>query len=90
MIKAKRLDSEEVEETAVEVGVPDTEIGQRSQLVDLVHARYPDAEFRSFANEAASFLAHKVLIVAVYQRSTKDANGDGTAESDSQQQLFAA
>jgi hypothetical protein len=87
VITAKRLDSEEAEEAAVEVKVPETEVGQQAQLIELVHARYPDAEFRSFANEAASFLAHKVLVVAVYRRSTKN---QAAAVDDSQQRLFAA
>ncbi len=90
VITAKRLDSEEAEEAAVEVEVPRSEAGQRAQLTDLVHARYPEAEFRSFANEAASFLAHKVLVVAVYRRSS-DPSGEIVPSGDeTQQQLFAA
>jgi hypothetical protein len=91
VIAAKRLDSDEVEEMAFEVDVPAGELGQRTQLADLVHARYPEAEFRSFADEAASFLAHKVLIVAFYRRSGEGGRAAPPPEDDSrQQQLFAA
>jgi hypothetical protein len=90
VITAKRLDAEEVEEFAVEVEVPETEAGQRTQLVDLVRSRYPEAEFRSFADEAASFLAHKLLVVAAYRRSARAARPVPGADDGSQQQLFAA
>lgn len=90
VITAKRLDAEEGEEHVVEVEVPPTEAGQRAQLVELVHARYPEAEFRSFADEAASFLAHKLLVVAVYRRSEGPSALDRPVVDDSQQQLFAA
>lgn len=91
LITAKRLDAQEREETAVEVDVPQTEAGQQTQLIELVQARYPEAEFRSFADEAASFLAHKLLVVAVYQRSGKSPGEDAAPPDDeSQQQLFAA
>jgi hypothetical protein len=90
VITAKRLDSDEVEEATLEVDIPDSELGHRTQLVSLVHGRYPEAEFRSFANEAASFLAHKVLIVAGYRRAGEDRRVARPAEDDSQQQLFAA
>jgi len=87
VIDAKRVDSDEVAETTVEVVVPDSELGQRRQLTDLVHALYPDAEFRSFANEAASFLDYKLLIVAVYRRTPDDSRE--IVEDDSQQRLFS-
>ena len=70
--------------------IPDTELGQRAQLTDLVHARYPDAEFRSFADKAASFLAHKLLVVAVYRRSGAGDWLEHASDDDAQEQLFAA
>jgi len=66
-ITAKRVDSDAAEEIRIELNAPDTDLGKRTQLTDLVAERYPDAELRSFANDAASFLAPKVLIVAVYE-----------------------
>jgi hypothetical protein len=91
LITAKRLDADEREQIAVEVDAPGSEAEQRTQLIELVRARYPDAEFRSFANEAASFLAHKLLVVAVYRRSTERVAEDNPEPDDgSQQQLFAA
>lgn len=90
VLRAKRLDSEDVEETIVGVDVPSTESAQRNQLTELVHARYPGAEFRSFANDAASFLAPKVLVVAVYHRSTPIPANTTRRADITQQQLFAA
>lgn len=94
VIRAKRLDADESQEVAIEVEIPATEAGQRAQLTEMVHARYPEAEFRSFADDAASFLAHKVLIVAVYCRSTREKDPGRGIEDDPprlpQQQLFAA
>lgn len=69
VITAKRLDADEREEVVVEVEIPAAEAERRRQLIDLVHERYPDAEFRSFANDAASFLAFKVMVVAVYRKN---------------------
>jgi len=90
VITAKRLDSEDAEEVALEVQMPQTERAQQAQLIDLVHARYPTAEFRSFANEAASFLAHKVLVVAVYRRSADSPSAVPPVDDETQQRLFAA
>lgn len=91
VITAKRLDAPERKQTVVEVDIPHSESAQQALLVDLVRTRYPDAEFRSFADEAASFLAHKLLVVAVYRRETELGGGDDVAHGDeSQQQLFAA
>lgn len=71
--------------------MPSSDAGQQAQLIELVHGHYPEAEFRSFANEAASFLAHKLLVVAVYRRVAESPDGDeAVADDESQQQLFAA
>lgn len=90
VINAKRLDSDEAVETTVAIEIPRSEVGQRAQLSELIGDLYPDAEFRSFANDAATFLDHKVLIVAVYQRAGREEDADDAEEDDSQQQLFAA
>lgn len=87
LITAKRLDSDEAFETTAEIDPPGSESAVRAQLDRLVRASYPDAEFRSFAGGAATYLAPKLLVVAVYH-STRS-GGDGDSE-DSQQQLFAA
>lgn len=91
LITAKRLDADEQELTTIDVDVPRSEAGQQAQLIDLVRELYPDAEFRSFGDEAASFLAHKLLVVAVYQRSPESPEAQPPpVDGDSQQQLFAA
>jgi 23S rRNA G2445 N2-methylase RlmL len=86
VIKAKRVDSDEVVEMVLEIAISNTPIGQRMQLTDAVHSLYPNAEFRSFANEAASFLDHKLLIVATYRRGP--AEGRGGQTEDAQQSLL--
>ena len=90
MITAKRLDSDEAVETTVTVETPSSELGRQAQLSDLVRDLYPEAEFRSFANDAATFLDHKVLVVAVYRGSREGSDALDAEEDDSQQQLFAA
>jgi hypothetical protein len=90
VITAKRLDSDEAVETMVAVEAPSSEIGKRAQLAELVGDLYPNAEFRSFANDAATFLDHKVLVVAIYQRAEKGSDAEDAEGDDSQQQLFAA
>lgn len=89
VITAKRLDAPEKKQTTIEADLPHSEAAQQALLVELVRARYPDAEFRSFADEAASFLAHKLLVVAVYRRGPDSAHRRDLAESGSQEQLFA-
>jgi hypothetical protein len=69
-IKASRVDSEETTFTTLDVMRPDSELGRRHQLTDLVRDLYPDAEPRSFDGEVASFLAQKLLIVARYRRGS--------------------
>ncbi len=88
-ITAKRLDSDETIETVAKIEAPSSELALRKQLTDLVAPLYPGAEFRSFANGAATYLGSKLLVVAVYRPS------DGAAKTvpggdDEQQQLFAA
>jgi len=51
LIAAKRLDADERERTAIEVDKPRSEAGQQAQLIELVHARYPEAEFRSYVRD---------------------------------------
>lgn len=87
VITAKGLDSDEVSETVKRVQGPRSEAELRTQLVTVVRSLYPEAELRSCAGEAASFLAPKLVIVAVYR--THDNQEDArTGEDDSQQQLF--
>lgn len=61
----------------------------RAQVSECVRALYPEAELRSFANGAATYLAPKLLIVAVYRLAPGP--GEGVGDDDGQQQqLFAA
>lgn len=66
-VTAKRVDSDETSETAVEVPPVSTEEAIRHQIGTVVSSLYPEAEFRSYANAVASYLAPKLLIVAVYR-----------------------
>ena len=88
VIDAKRVDAGEVTKTTLEVKIPETELGQRYQLTDLVHELYPEAEFRSFGGDAASFLAPKLLIVATYRRAP--VSDRGSEKPDTQPRLFEA
>jgi hypothetical protein len=89
VITAKELDSDKVIETVEQMGGPVSEAARRTQLSAAVRSLYPQAELRSYANDAATFLARKLLIVAVYRPA--DAQEDDEAgDDDSQQQLFAA
>lgn len=90
VINAKRLDSSDAVKTTVAVEAPASDGGKQAQLSELVADLYPSAEFRSFANDAATFLDHKVLIVAIYRLVGKGRSAEDADEDDSQQQLFAA
>jgi hypothetical protein len=88
VVTAKRLDSDETVEAAHEV--PPASAGAiRSQLAAAVSSLYPEAEFRSYADGAATYLAPKLLIVAVYRPGEK-ADAPVEEDEDTQQQLFAA
>jgi hypothetical protein len=89
-ITGKSLDSDEIVESIFRLGHCTSASGLKSQIVDLVRDLYPNAELRSFADGAATFLAPKLLIVAVYRLAerTDDVQDDG--DDDEQQQLFAA
>ncbi|HKF82111.1 MAG TPA: hypothetical protein VKB23_04030 [Solirubrobacterales bacterium] len=89
VVSAKRLDSDETEETAQEVPPMSSDAVVRTRLADTVSSLYPSAEFRSFSGAAATFLAPKLLIVAVY-RPGGSPSAPPDAGGDSQQQLFAA
>lgn len=89
MITAKSLDSDEVVESVVEMRRPRSAMGLQSELTDLVRGLYPGSEFRSFADGAATFLAPKLLIVAVY-RLAEEPDARRNDDDDEQQQLFAA
>jgi hypothetical protein len=63
--------------------------GFEAGSVRVVSAFYPEAEFRSYAATAATYLAPKLLIVAVYcPRDGREAPVE--KDGDTQQQLFAA
>lgn len=86
VVEAKRVDAEESTETTHGVVIPDSDLGKRYQLTDLVHSLYPDAEFRSYGCDVASFLAPKLLIVAKYRRAPGRIGID--EEDDRQATLF--
>lgn len=90
VVTAKRLDSDEVIESVTKVETPGSELEMRKQLADLVGSLYPSAEFRSFANHAATYLAPKLLVVAVYRLSGRRDDLAGEDDDAQQQQLFAA
>jgi len=91
-ITARHLGTPDRDESIVEADARRGESGRKALLIDLVRARYPEAEFRSYANNAASFLAPKLLIVAAYRDSREpEAVSPAAPVADHRQQnLFAA
>jgi len=62
----------------------------RAQISECVQSLYPQAELRSFADGAATYLAPKLLIVAIYRLGDKQHDRGGDEDEGHQQQLFAA
>lgn len=89
VVTAKSLDSDEVVESVVGMRRHQSTPALQSELIDLVRGLYPGSEFRSFADGAATFLAPKLLIVAVY-RLAEEPDARRNDDDDDQQQLFAA
>lgn len=89
VLTAKRLDSDEVTEATHEVDPIRSEVAVRDRLGAVVSSFYPEAEFRSYASGAATYLAPKLLIVAVY-RPGEHTDVQVGKDDDTQQQLFAA
>jgi hypothetical protein len=91
-ISARHLGTPDRDEAVVEADARRGESGRKALLIDLVRARYPEAEFRSYANSAASFLAPKLLIVAAYRdsREPEAASPAAPVADHRQQNLFAA
>jgi hypothetical protein len=89
-ITAKSLDSDEVVETIRKVEPASSDLAVRRQLSDLVRSLDPEAELRSFADGAASYLAPKLLIVAIYRLVDGRDDKEGDEDDGQQQQLFAA
>jgi len=91
-ISARHLGTPDRDEAVVEADARRGELERKALLIDLVQARYPEAEFRSYANSAASFLAPKLLIVAAYRdaREPEAASSAAPVADHRQQNLFAA
>lgn len=91
-ISARHLGTPDRDETVVEADARRGESGRKALLIELVRARYPEAELRSYANSAASFLAPKLLIVAAYRdpREPEAASPAASVADHGQQNLFAA
>jgi hypothetical protein len=89
-ITAKRLDSDEIVETVSPIDAAFSEMEIRERLSRAVRTVYPEAEFRSYAEGAATFLAPKLLVVAVYRPAEGRDEKRGSEDAAPQQQLFAA
>jgi len=90
VITAKALDSDAVDETIQELEPISSENAMRAQISERVRSLYPQAELRSFADGAATYLAPKLLIVAVYRLAGGRGPEEGDEDDGQQQQLFAA
>lgn len=65
-IEARDLDTDARQRTTVEAVPSSNAAEQREALIAAVTGLFPDAELRSFADGAASFLDSQHLIVASY------------------------
>lgn len=94
VVEARHLDTDDRTLSTVEVDMPADELGQRSQLAELVAGLHPGVRMRSFGGGAASFLGEEHLVVAHYVGSHHDGETASHAvevhQSAQQQSLFAA
>jgi hypothetical protein len=66
IVKLRDLDTDARAEFEHEVAPPQSVAEERSRLIEVVAEHKPDAEIRSFANHAASFVDSEHLVVAYF------------------------
>jgi hypothetical protein len=88
-IEARDLDTDARRRTTVEATPPADLAGQREALIVAVTGVFPEAELRSFADGAASFLDSRHLIVASYAEVPRPRRQTQITQG-SQQPLFAS
>lgn len=91
IIEARDLDTDERGRTTFKVSVPSDPSEQRTTLAGAVAECFPDAQLRSFADGAATFLARQHLIVACFAKPDSQAGRREQQRSSAPQEaLFAA
>lgn len=84
------MDSDARTTREIEVDVPLNEMEEAACLRMLVAREHPDAEMRSFANRAATFVDSRHLIVAVFDGTSLREARREARQPHSGQQRFAA
>jgi len=89
IVKLRDLDTDARTVFEHDVAPPRSAAEERSKLIDLVAEHKPDAEIRSFANHAASFVDGEHLVVAYFEdpRAIRKALNE-LARQDGQVELF--
>ena len=64
VVRARDLDTNSEESRSLQVLVESGDQAKRLALIGAVESEYPHARVRTYANDAASFLDGKVLVVA--------------------------
>jgi hypothetical protein len=91
IIEARDLDTDERDRTTVNIRAPSDSAGRRTSLAGAVAECFPDAQLRSFADGAATFLDRQHLIVACFAKPDGQVVGREQERSPaSQEALFAA
>lgn len=67
IVKLRDLDTDEKAIFEQDVEPPRSQAEEREKLVEAVARHKPEAEFRAFANHAASFLDGEHLVVAYFE-----------------------
>lgn len=91
IVKLRDLDTDDRTIFEHDVEPPRSPSEARSRLIDTVAEHAPDAEIRSFANHAASFVDGEHLIVAYFERPGEITKAlRALARQDGQRELFPA
>lgn len=91
IVKLRDLDTDAREVFEHDVAPPRSASEERTRLMDAVAEHKPDAEIRSFANHAASFVDSEHLVVAYFEEPGQIRKAlRELAQHDAQPELFPA
>lgn len=95
LIETRDLETDRAERVIRLVDAPGSESEEREQLQRAVDSVDAEARLRTFANGAATFIAHRRLVIASFRERPARPATEGRAtpidpDEDDQEQLFAA
>lgn len=95
LIETRDLETDRAERVVRLVEAPGSESEEREQLQHAVGSVDSEAQLRTFANGAATFIAHRRLVIASFRdrparRVAEEQATPIDADEDDQEQLFAA